>query len=74
MAKAFPPELKKYMDRRLLLALNGSRKITGRLRGYDPFMNVVLDDAREEMENGQQGKSIGMCVIRGNSIQSMEVR
>ena len=73
MTKAFPPELKKYMDRRLLLTLNANRKITGRLRGYDLFMNVVLDDAREELENGQQGKPVGMCVVRGNSILSMEV-
>ncbi|CDR37427.1 CYFA0S01e10550g1_1 [Cyberlindnera fabianii] len=29
------PELKKYMDKRVLVHLNGSRKVSGNLRGYD---------------------------------------
>lgn len=29
------PELKKYVDKRLYIQLNGSRKVTGTLRGYD---------------------------------------
>ncbi|KAI4744396.1 hypothetical protein E4T50_05284 [Aureobasidium sp. EXF-12298] len=29
------PELKKYLDRRLFVQLNGSRKVIGVLRGYD---------------------------------------
>jgi small nuclear ribonucleoprotein G len=28
--------------------INGKRKVQGVLRGFDPFMNVVLDDAFEE--------------------------
>jgi hypothetical protein len=29
------PELKKYIDKRLFVQLNGSRKVIGVLRGYD---------------------------------------
>ncbi|RKL13946.1 hypothetical protein BFJ68_g6763 [Fusarium oxysporum] len=29
------PELKKYLDKRLFVQLNGSRKVIGILRGYD---------------------------------------
>ncbi|KAL9026131.1 MAG: hypothetical protein Q9196_005158 [Gyalolechia fulgens] len=29
------PELKKYLDKRLFVQLNGSRKVIGVLRGYD---------------------------------------
>ncbi|KAL8875910.1 MAG: hypothetical protein Q9198_005798 [Flavoplaca austrocitrina] len=29
------PELKKYLDKRLFVQLNGSRKVLGVLRGYD---------------------------------------
>lgn len=41
MSKAHPPELKKYMDKKLQLKLNGSRIVSGILRGFDPFMNLV---------------------------------
>ncbi|ODA79376.1 hypothetical protein RJ55_04969 [Drechmeria coniospora] len=55
------PELKKYLDKRLFVQLNGSRKVTGVLRGYDVFLNIVLDDAVEETD-GQGRKNIGMVV------------
>ncbi|KAK2937042.1 LSM domain, eukaryotic/archaea-type [Fusarium oxysporum f. sp. vasinfectum] len=36
------PELKKYLDKRLFVQLNGSRKVIGILRGYDVFLNIVI--------------------------------
>ena len=30
------------------LTLNGNRKVVGTLRGYDPFLNVVLEEAVDE--------------------------
>lgn len=65
------PELKAYMDKQLSIQLNGSRTIKGVLRGYDLFLNVVLEDAVEEKSNGEVQK-IGSAVIRGNSIVFME--
>jgi small nuclear ribonucleoprotein G len=39
------PELKKYIDKRLFVQLNGSRKVIGVLRGYDvgsaPFLSLL---------------------------------
>ncbi|CAI4060757.1 hypothetical protein N7582_001710 [Saccharomyces uvarum] len=68
------PELKKYMDKKIMLNINGSRKIAGILRGYDIFLNIVLDDAMEI--NGEDPASnlpLGLqTVIRGNSIISLE--
>lgn len=49
------------MEKRLSLQLNGSRKVVGILRGYDPFMNVVLDDTIEEVSAGEK-HNIGMVV------------
>ena len=71
MSKTNPPELKRYMDKRLCLRLNGNRSVTGVLRGFDPFMNLVIDDAVENV-NAQQKNHIGMVVIRGNSVVLME--
>ncbi|XP_003747595.1 small nuclear ribonucleoprotein G [Galendromus occidentalis] len=73
MSKAHPPELKKYMDKSLSLRLNGSRVVSGILRGFDPFMNIVLEEAFEEVKGGQR-TPIGMTVIRGNSIVLLETQ
>ncbi|XP_035672486.1 small nuclear ribonucleoprotein G-like [Branchiostoma floridae] len=70
MSKAHPPELKKFMDKRMCLQLNGNRKVSGILRGFDPFMNLVIDECVELRGNERQ--SIGMVVIRGNSIIMLE--
>lgn len=41
--------------------LNGGRHVQGILRGFDPFMNLVLDETLEMGPGGQQS-SIGMVV------------
>ena len=91
MSKAHPPELKKYMDKRLsrkfalhfvskraniccfcfTVKLNGSRQINGILRGFDPFMNLVIDEAVEINKRNQQ-IPIGMVVVRGNAVVLLE--
>jgi len=65
------PELKKYLDKRLFVQLNGSRRVIGVLRGYDVFLNLVLDDAIEEKDGGEKVR-IGQVVIRGNSVVMLE--
>ncbi|GBP04702.1 Probable small nuclear ribonucleoprotein G [Eumeta japonica] len=59
MSKAHPPELKKFMDKKLSIKLNGGRSVTGVLRGFDPFMNLVVDESVEECKDGQRN-NIGM--------------
>jgi len=65
------PELKKYMEKRLFVQLNGNRKVMGILRGYDVFLNIVLDDAVEEKPGGERER-LGMVVVRGNSVVMLE--
>jgi small nuclear ribonucleoprotein (snRNP)-like protein len=36
------------MDKRVFVNLQGGRKVSGTLRGYDLFLNLVLDNAKEE--------------------------
>lgn len=55
------PELKKFMEKRLAIKLNGARKISGVLRGFDQFMNLVLDEAVEEVSAAERNE-IGMVV------------
>ncbi|EGG02339.1 ribonucleoprotein LSM domain-containing protein [Melampsora americana] len=72
MSKAAQPELKKYMDKRLFLNLQGNRKLSGVLRGFDIFLNLVLDEAQEENLEGGEKRKMGLVVIRGNSVSSIE--
>jgi len=63
------PELKQYMDKKLRLKLNGNRGVVGILRGFDQFLNLVLDEATSD--NGDE-EPLGMVVVRGNSVTAME--
>ncbi|KAK4685220.1 small nuclear ribonucleoprotein G, partial [Tremellales sp. Uapishka_1] len=72
MSRPAQPELKKFMDRKLYLHLQGGREVSGVLRGFDMFLNLVLEQAHEELGGGQR-KPVGMVVIRGNSVSSMEL-
>ncbi|KAI9886196.1 MAG: Serine/threonine-protein kinase smg1 [Watsoniomyces obsoletus] len=65
------PELKKYLDKRLSVQLNGTRRVAGVLRGYDFFLNLVLDDAVEEKPDGEK-VPLGMVFIRGNSVVMLD--
>lgn len=47
-----------------LVKLNGGRHVQGILRGFDPFMNLVMDDCLEMGPGGQQN-TIGMVVSAG---------
>lgn len=65
------------MDKNLKITLNGARRITGVLRGYDVFLNLVIDEAIEEVvPKGStavtERKEIGTVVVRGNSVVLME--
>ena len=65
------PDLRKFMEKKLELKLNAGRVVTGTLRGYDQFMNIVLDQATEICSPTEKHE-IGMIVIRGNSVVMWE--
>lgn len=44
--------------------INAGRTVCGILRGFDPYMNIVLDEAIEEM-SGNKKEPIGMVVSFG---------
>lgn len=65
------PELKKYVDKKVNLRLNGNRTVSGVLRGYDAFMNVVLAMA-DELHYGGSKTPLGSVLIRGSMIVNIE--
>lgn len=64
-------DLRMFMEKRLMVNLNKKRRVVGQLRGYDMFMNIVLDNAVEVIGQDSQRK-MGTVVIRGNSILTWE--
>ena len=54
------------------IKLNGNRSVSGLLRGFDQFMNIVLDETVEATSAGEKNE-LGMVVIRGNSVLNVEV-
>uniref|UniRef100_A0A8C4QXB8 Sm protein G n=1 Tax=Eptatretus burgeri TaxID=7764 RepID=A0A8C4QXB8_EPTBU len=55
-----------------MVKLNGSRTVTGILRGFDPFMNLVVDETTESGPGGTH-IDIGMVVIgSGETIIQLE--
>lgn len=44
-----------------IVKLNGGRTITGIMRGFDPFMNMVIDESVEICKDERQN-NIGMVV------------
>ena len=56
--KTEKPELGKYMDKRLAVALNGGRAVEGVLRGYDQFLNLVLDDEERTLVESVDDKPV----------------
>ncbi|HJJ54760.1 MAG TPA: RNA-binding protein [Methanocorpusculum sp.] len=50
----------------VIVSLKGGREIRGVLQGYDVHMNLVLEKAEEEGENGKQ--ALGTLIVRGDNV------
>jgi small nuclear ribonucleoprotein G len=71
MSKSGGPDLKKYLDKKLAFKLNGNRKVTGVLRGFDQFMNIVLDETIDDTT--AERNDIGL-VVRASCISPCPFR
>ena len=63
MSKAHPPKLKKFMDKKLSLKLNGGRHVQGILPGVRSVCEHIHMDECEEMATSGQENNIGMVAI-----------
>ncbi len=72
--QGYGADLRKFMDLRVDLRLNAGRHVAGVLKGYDQFLNIVLDNAIEIKSEGktEQKRELGTIVIRGNSVVMWE--
>ncbi|QSL65249.1 hypothetical protein MERGE_002558 [Pneumocystis wakefieldiae] len=66
-------DLGRYQDQKVKVKFMGGREIVGILKGYDPLMNLVLDEVIENLkdEDGNitdQKRQLGLVVIRGTTL------
>jgi small nuclear ribonucleoprotein len=63
--------LEKAMDQKLSLLLKDGRLIEGKLTGYDEYMNMVLNDVEETLEDNK--RRLGTIILRGNNVVSISL-
>ncbi len=58
--------LERSVNKRISLLLKDGRTLTGKLNGYDEYMNMVLEDTEENQND--QIRRLGTVVLRGNNV------
>jgi U6 snRNA-associated Sm-like protein LSm7 len=69
-------DLNQYLDKSIRVRFTGGREVVGILKGYDPLVNLVLDQTVEYLRDPidpftitDKTRSLGLIVCRGNSVQ-----
>ena len=68
-------DLSKYLEKTIRVKFAGGREASGVLKGYDPLLNLVLDNTQEYLRDSEEGykmsddtRSLGLVVCRGTSV------
>jgi small nuclear ribonucleoprotein len=61
--------LEKSMNKRVSLLLKDGRILEGKLAGFDEFMNLVLDETEETMNDNK--RRLNSVILRGNNVVSI---
>ncbi|KAF9208913.1 Sm-like protein lsm7 [Haplosporangium sp. Z 27] len=67
-------DLGKYMDQKIRVKYSGGREVVGTLKGYDPLLNLVLDETEEYLRDPEDGRlldqkrTLGLIVCRGPAV------
>ncbi len=61
--------MEKSVMRNVTLRLKDGRILAGKLKGYDDYMNMVLEDTEETKDD--KVRRLGIVVLRGNNIVSI---
>nr|AIE98686.1 small nuclear ribonucleoprotein (RUXX) [uncultured marine thaumarchaeote KM3_06_C02] len=59
--------LEESLEKIVLIKLKGGKVLRGLLRGYDNHMNLILGEAEEVIEDGQNDV-LGTIVVRGDNV------
>ena len=59
--------LNKARDKRVIVELKNQKQYVGKLKAFDPHINIVLEEAEERFE-GEVKRKIGVAFLRGDTI------
>jgi small nuclear ribonucleoprotein len=63
--------LEKAINQKMSLLLKDGRIIEGKLTGYDEYMNMVLSEVEETLEENK--RRLGTIILRGNNVVSISL-
>ncbi|KAI9303371.1 hypothetical protein BJ944DRAFT_283151 [Cunninghamella echinulata] len=67
-------DLSKYMEKKIRVRFSGGREVVGTLMGYDPLLNLVLDNTVEYLKDLEtdyvtnKTRELGLAVLRGTTV------
>lgn len=68
-------DLSKFVDKVVRVKFQGGREATGKLKGYDHLLNLVLDDTVEYLRDSEDShkisentRNLGLVVCRGPAV------
>merc|ERR1711911_27761 len=68
-------DLSRYMDKLIRVKFSGGREAAGILKGYDPLLNIVLDntveflrDPEDPFKLSEDTRQLGLVVCRGTAV------
>lgn len=68
-------DLSKFVDKLVRVKFQGGREATGKLKGYDHLLNLVLDEAVEYLRDDEDTskiskntRTLGLVVCRGPAV------
>ena len=64
-------DLSKFIDKQVHVKFQGGREATGKLKGYDQLLNLVIEDATEcarDTEDSKKVRKLGLVVCRGPAV------
>ena len=68
-------DLSRFIDKQIRVKFAGGRECSGLLKGYDPLLNIVLDDCIEHLRDPddaykltQDTRHLGLVVCRGTAV------
>lgn len=68
-------DLSKYLEKTIRVKFAGGREAAGVLKGYDPLLNLVLDNTTEHLRDpdepyklAEDTRTLGLVVCRGTSV------
>eukprot|EP00128_Syssomonas_multiformis_P008564 Colp12_sorted_trinity150504_noHs@3644 len=68
-------DLSKFLEKGVRVKFNGGREVEGILKGYDPLVNLVIDDTVEYLRDpddpfklSDDKRELGLVVARGTQV------